>query len=262
MGPTNFRTALGVLGATFLLLATAGCGSGGTAINDPFAPTPEETGTVSNGDNVTFPLSGVRVVAAGDSFNTGESITFDVILDPANLPLNIDSPTIHRRVATVNLVDTFDSNVQILTPLTVTIPLREQSDVERNQRLRVFRFDFDAGEWKGTGQNAIIDDTATKANFTIADDGVYGVFYPIPLAVDAIATPNIAKAPVSATLKARIEGGTPPYTVIWAYGDDAQPEAGEVQSHLYKDPITYTATTTVIDALGNSVTDFVQIRAH
>lgn len=257
MGHSLIRSGALVLGAVLFMALNTSCSGSENALT----PTPAETRTISNDSNVTYATSGVRVLAAPDSFADGDSLALGVVLNPGDLPAQARNPAIHAKVSSVVLVDSADSGVAIQTPLNVRIPLINRDELDNNTSLRLFMFNELAGRWVATGRNASIADDTRTANFTVDALGTYGLFRAVPLRVSIDPTRTVGKAPFSVGLNAVLKGGTPPYSVIWYFGDDSDPEVGEAVSHLYKDPFTYNATCTVTDAAGEVATAFVDLRA-
>lgn len=259
MGHNLHRSPALALGAALFITLLAGC-SGGDSVT--LTPTPQETRTIGNDSAVTFPTSNVRVVTAPDSFNPGESVDLGVILNPSDLPQQARTPSIHEKVASVVITDSTDSGTTIQNPINIRIPLLNKNGLDNNTSLRLFRFDEVLGRWINTSRSASTADDTNSASFTADDYGTYGLFRAIPLSASIDPTRTNGTAPFSVGLTAVIRGGTPPYTVIWYFGDDSDPEVGETVAHQYKDPFTYNCTITVTDASNEVASSFVDLRAY
>jgi len=259
MGHPLHRSPVLALGAALFITLVAGCSNGGS---NALTPTAEETRTVGNDTTVTFPSSNVRVVTAPDSFNPGESVDIGVILNPSDLPQQARTPSIHEKVSSVVISDATDSGTSINNPINVRIPLLNKDGLDNNSNLRLFQFDEVQGKWINTTRFANIADDTNSASFAADAYGTYGLFRAIPLSASVDPTRTVGRAPFSVGLTAAIKGGTPPYTVIWYFGDDSDPEVGETVAHQYKDPVTYHCTITVTDAAGEVTSNFVDLRAY
>lgn len=256
MGPTPLRTGICLVAAVFFLSTQTSCSSS----TSPLTPTTLETRTISNGTQAVYSVSGVIVTAAADSFDPGDALSLGVVLNPADFPQSAGLPAIHERVASVVLSDATGSGTTIQSPLTVRIPLLRNDEVNGNSTLRLLRFDPDAGRWVNTGRNAATSDDANAATFTMTEPGTYGVFRQVPLKLSITPSRTTGKAPFSVALKAEVKGGTPPYTIIWWYGDDSDPDIGMTVSHIYENPSTYYVSAEVTDGEGRSATAFVNLR--
>jgi hypothetical protein len=80
-----------------------------------------------------------------------------------------------------------------------------------------------------------------------------------PLTVHAIwDSTNGNTAPATYRLEADADGGTPPYTWHWDFGDGQEANVQNTR-HTYENPGNYTATVTVTDATGQTASNSVQV---
>jgi hypothetical protein len=74
-----------------------------------------------------------------------------------------------------------------------------------------------------------------------------------PLSPASTCTPHEGQAPLAVAFQGSVEGGVPPYELLWEFGDGtASSEPGP--SHLYALPGTYQAHLTATDAVGEAAT--------
>ena len=67
--------------------------------------------------------------------------------------------------------------------------------------------------------------------------------------------------PATYRFEANGNGGTPPYTFHWDFGDGQEANVQNTR-HTYENPGTYTATLTVTDATGQTASDNVEVRVE
>ncbi len=176
-----------------------------------------------------------------------------------------------------------DDHIQVI----ITPPLAVTSSASRTDGFAPFTVFFTSSVTGGTGPyNYSWDfgdgETATSGNVlhTYADPGSYTAVLtvtdscvppatatatPIPVAVYPIvvtATANRAcgYAPLNVIFDASAEGGLPPYTYSWNFGDGTPGDTIANPSHSYLTVGTFTATVTVTDSLGRTGTGTVQIQ--
>jgi PKD repeat protein len=80
-----------------------------------------------------------------------------------------------------------------------------------------------------------------------------------PLLAAAGATPEQGPAPLRVKFTAEIEGGSPPFTVTWSFGEGTASSPTRAPRYVYSQPGTYRAEVTVTDASGDSDRDWVYI---
>ena len=237
-------------------LGQAGCNGGSNTLT----PTPVETQFISDGSAVVY-SSGVSVNVNSQSFNAGETVPLAVVLNPANLPHRANLPQISEKFAGVSLIDSGNTGIGIQAPITVTIPLINRPDTHGSSQIRLLSYSDVVGNWQAENRNAVVSDDGSHATFTIEHFGIYGLFQPVPLHVEAAATRTVGKAPFSVGLSAIIDGGTPPYSVTWDFAD-ASTGSGTAVSHLYKDPGTYHPSVEVKDADGQDAIGYINLETH
>ena len=80
-----------------------------------------------------------------------------------------------------------------------------------------------------------------------------------PLLAWADSDTDEGKAPLSIQFKADIEGGTPPLTYLWKFGDGSPDSTESNPKHTYQKPGKYRADLEVKDAGGDSDSDYLEI---
>ena len=80
-----------------------------------------------------------------------------------------------------------------------------------------------------------------------------------PLLAWADSDTDEGKAPLSIQFKADIEGGTPPLTYLWKFGDGSPDSTEANPKHTYQKPGKYRADLEVKDAGGDSDSDYLEI---
>jgi PKD repeat protein len=83
-----------------------------------------------------------------------------------------------------------------------------------------------------------------------------------PLLAWAEGEPEEGKAPLRVEFNADIEGGTPPLTINWTFGDGSPPSSEANPVHTYTKPGSYRADLAVDDAAGDSDSDWVEIEVE
>jgi PKD repeat protein len=83
-----------------------------------------------------------------------------------------------------------------------------------------------------------------------------------PLLAWAEGEPEEGKAPLRVQFNADIEGGTPPLTIKWTFGDDSPPSSETDPVHTYPKPGSYRADLAVNDSAGDSDSDWVEIEVE
>ncbi|MDF1562623.1 MAG: PKD domain-containing protein [Deltaproteobacteria bacterium] len=81
---------------------------------------------------------------------------------------------------------------------------------------------------------------------------------PVPLAVAAQAFPATGNAPLGVQFMATVNGGSPPYTYNWTFGDGASAQEAD-PFHGYATAGTFDAQLTVGDTGGNAASDTVTV---
>jgi PKD repeat protein len=64
--------------------------------------------------------------------------------------------------------------------------------------------------------------------------------------------------PFTHRFEANADGGTPPYTYHWDFGDGQEANVQNTR-HTYDNPGTYTATLTVTDSAGQTASDSTEV---
>jgi PKD repeat protein len=80
-----------------------------------------------------------------------------------------------------------------------------------------------------------------------------------PLLAWADSDTDEGKAPLSIQFKADIEGGTPPLTYLWKFGDGTPDSTEANPKHTYQKVGKYRADLEVKDAGGDSDSDYLEI---
>lgn len=250
----NFIRLLTVIGLTVLF----GCSNGNDT--NPL-PTNEYTLTfTSAGASLNYSQIGVQIEVPAGAVEEGVTVPLSVTVQPINLPERAVADSIFERIGWISLENKGNPDIVLQKGITVCFPLN--GSFKSNQNFFVFRFDRKSGKWVTDGRQATVTDTGKYAIFSADRFGAWGVFQIVPLRVDATASRTIAKAPASITLTAVIDGGAPPYTVTWWYGDDNDPDVGLSISHYYELPMTYTPCCIVVDSLGHEASDYIDINLY
>lgn len=80
-----------------------------------------------------------------------------------------------------------------------------------------------------------------------------------PLLAWADSDTDEGKAPLTIKFKADIEGGTPPLTYVWKFGDGTPDSTEANPTHVYQKPGKYRADLEVKDSAGDSDSDYLEI---
>jgi PKD repeat protein len=83
-----------------------------------------------------------------------------------------------------------------------------------------------------------------------------------PLLAWAEADPEDGKAPLKVQFNADIEGGTPPLTIKWTFGDGTPPSSEANPAHTYAAAGSFRADLEVADSAGDSDSDWVEIEVE
>lgn len=75
----------------------------------------------------------------------------------------------------------------------------------------------------------------------------------------AEAEPEEGKAPLRVQFNADIEGGTPPLTITWTFGDDSSSSSKRNPVHTYDTAGTYQVDLEVADSAGDEDSDWLEI---
>jgi hypothetical protein len=245
------------------LIAFAGCSGGGV--------TPQLPGTVrtltfdSTGGTLNYIDIDVSIFVPADAVMPGETVPLAVQVAPADLPARSYSNGTYDRMAWLQLKNNGDPLITLQDELVVEFPIDLESlafTPQANESYSLFFYDPSEGKWVNSGASATITDDAGHAIFSVDSFGTWGVFKAVPLTVDAYADRTTGIAPASISLTALIDGGAPPYSVVWWFGDDSDPKNGINVGHLYELPIKFTASCIVIDALGHEKSDTIDISLH
>lgn len=244
-------------------IALIGCSDGGVA---PQLPGNVRTLTFDNtGGTLNYTDIDVSVFVPVDTVLPGDTVPLAVQVAPADLPSRGYSSGTWERMAWLELKNNGDPDITLQDELVVNFPIDLDSlafTPEPNESYSLFFFNPAAGNWVNSGGNATITDDATHAIFSASSFGTWGIFKAVPFTVDAYADRTTGRAPCSISLTALIDGGCPPYTVTWWFGDDSDPDGGLNVGHQYALPIKYTASCIVLDALGHEVSDTIDINLH
>jgi hypothetical protein len=244
-------------------LALIGCSDGGV--------TPQLPGNVrtltfdSTGGTLDYTDIDVSIFVPVDTILPGESVPLAVQVAPADLPARCYSSGTYDRMAWLELKNNGDPDITLKDEIVVEFPIDVESLDEKpqaNESYSLFLYDPSQGKWVNSGGRATITDDANHAKFSVSSFGTWGIFKAVPLTVDAYADRTTAIAPASISLTAIIDGGAPPYTVTWWFGDESDPKIGLNVGHYYKLPMKYTASCIVIDALGNEKSDTIDLSLH
>jgi PKD repeat protein len=76
------------------------------------------------------------------------------------------------------------------------------------------------------------------------------------------AAPLEGAAPLQVRFAAQADGGTPPLTILWTFGDGAAPSSEADTVHTYEKPGLYDVTLSVKDAAADSTTQTISIKVR
>lgn len=224
---------------------------------------PSDIVTITFDHNVaSFDISNLGVVIdiPQDAIVEGQIVPLQIQVAPADFPQRAYASSIYSRIGWVGMTNAGDPDIHLQDEIRIAFPLNE--NYIPSTIYSVFRYDPSDGLWLNTGKHAVIADDGLHAIFSADNFGIWGVFEVLPLTVEISANRTTAQAPASINLNALIDGGSPPYAVIWWYGDDSDPETGISVSHLYADPVTYTPCVIVVDAMNRQVSDELNIHVR
>ena len=237
------------------LIVIPGCSSSTTT---PITPSASSTLTFDHlATTLNYLTLGVLVYVPNEALLDGETVPLTVQLSPPDLPVLGSSQTIHTRIAWVSLENSGDQDITLKDNLNVTIPLNEE--YQPNTIYSLFKFDEDSRQWANTGRKVTVTDDTMHVTFAIDSFGTWGAFVNVPLSVEISASRTTAIAPASISLNAIIEGGAPPYSVIWYFGDASDPDSGVAVSHFYEYPMTFTPSCIVLDSLNHQASDVLDL---
>ena len=83
-----------------------------------------------------------------------------------------------------------------------------------------------------------------------------------PLLAWADSDTDEGKAPLTIKFKADIEGGTPPLSYVWKFGDGTPDVTEANPTHVYQKPGKYRADLEVKDSAGDSDSDYLEIEVQ
>jgi PKD repeat protein len=83
-----------------------------------------------------------------------------------------------------------------------------------------------------------------------------------PLLAWADSDTDEGKAPLTIKFKADIEGGTPPLTYLWKFGDGTPDSTEANPTHVYQKAGKYRADLEVKDSAGDSDSDYLEIEVQ
>lgn len=241
-----------------LVFLLVGCNS-----DEPYAnpvspdaiPTIWHTGTVTPaGGTFDFADIGINIIFPAGAIPPAETFAFSVRGFPSDIPM-VPLGSVMIRLGTFEM--TGDGTV-FLEPVAVRFLIAEnrgQGTTSRGYRLN------DSYYWQEYGNAPIMAD-GLHALLTINDPGIYGAFEAVGLRVEATVSQQMGTVPLSVGLRAVVTGGNPPYSALWFFGDDTDPESGINISHLYVNPGDYDATVTVTDSAGGTAIDWVHITCY
>lgn len=210
-----------------------------------------------NAASLDYNTLGVAVEVPPDTLNEGEMVQLQVQIAPPNLPSRAYTDSIHARIGWLDLKNTSDPDINLQKEIRVTFPLN--SNYNAATLYSAYLYNPSDGVWHSTGRQAVITDDGLHAIFSANSFGTWGVFESIPLTVEISANRTTGQAPASIALDAMIDGGSPPYAIIWWFGDESDPESGISVSHMYMEPSTYTPCVIVVDAMNRQVSDDINI---
>ncbi|HDS30080.1 MAG TPA: PKD domain-containing protein [Firmicutes bacterium] len=240
-----------------LTLMLVGC-EGGTYSNPTSPPTtPSEWRSVTitdQGGSFSFSDIGVYINFPAGVIPDGEVHSFNVRLNPDGVPM-IPTGPVYYRLGTFELTGT---TTEFLEPVEVRWRIVEN----KREGLTTEAFWLnDDRKWEWS-QVAVVSPDGWYVNAFIPHTGIYGSFLRVPLHVELTASRTSGPVPLSVGMKAIVTGGHPPYSVLWTFGDNEDPEMGLTWSHIYVDPGTYTITCMVKDQAETEVTDWIFVTAY
>ncbi len=244
---------------TILLVSLLiGCNS-----NEPYtnpvspgaASTVWHTGTVTPaGGTFDFADIGINIIFPAGAVPVGETFAFSVRGFPSDVPIVPVGSTLIR----LGTFEMTGNGTVLLEPAVVRFLIAEhrgQGTISRGFMLN------NSYAWQAYGNAPIMAD-GMHALMTIYGPGIYGAFEPVPLHVEATVSQQMGTVPLSVALRAIITGGNPPYSALWFFGDDTDPESGINIAHWYVNPGDYDATVTVTDSAGGTAIDWVHITCY
>ena len=235
-----------------------GCSGSGTT---PMVPSDIETMTFNhNAASLDYNTLGVSVDVPEGTLELGQEVELQVQIAPPNLPERAYTSSIHSRIGWLDLSNNSDPDINLQDEIRVTFPLND--DYPASATYSVYLYNPSDGVWHPTGKNAVVTDDGLSAVFSANSFGTWGVFKGVPLTAEISASRTTGQAPASIAMDVLIDGGSPPYAIIWWYGDDSDPEAGLSTSHLYVEPSTYTPCVIVVDAMNRQVSDDINIHVR
>ncbi len=235
-----------------------GCSGDGTT---PSGPSDVVTITFDH-NAMSFDIVDLDVVidVPQGTVDVGQVVALKVRIAPPNLPERAYSGSIHSRIGWLDLKNGSDPDINLQDEIRVAFPLND--NYTASTIYSVFLYNQSDGMWHFTGKRAVVTDDGLHAVFSANSFGTWGVFRTLPLTAEITASRTTAQAPASIAMYAIIDGGSPPYAVIWYYGDDSDPESGISVSHLYAEPTTYTPSVVVVDAMNRQVCDDINIHVR
>jgi hypothetical protein len=243
---------------TLAILTLTGCGNSDN-LSNPMSPAAGTTGwrtmeVSSAGGTFSFSDIGATVTFPADQVPLGEVQNFQIRLFPSGIPLVPSGPVLVR----LGTFELSGPDITFTEPVQVDFRIVDQ----RTGGMGLLGYALDQQNAWGFSQNTVLENDGIHTSLRIDSPGIYGVFQPVELHVEATVSSAQGPIPLSVGFKAIVTGGTPSYSVLWWFGDDSDPEVGFSVAHLYPDPGTYTATVVVTDGNGNTATDFITIQAY
>jgi len=247
-------TALLVLITGVLVL---GCDDG--QYSNPVSPpvTTSEWRTISIdefGGTISLPEIGMYLTIPQDAVPSGEMYTFDIRLNPPNVPL-VPSGAVLVRLGTFEM-----SGPDVAFIRAIDVRFRIADDRSPGTFTRGYRLNED-NFWEYYG-NANIYGDGLYATVSIQRSGIFGAFEAVPLHVEATVSQQMGPVPLSVGFNAIVTGGHPPYSAVWDFGDKDDSKSGLSATHQYVDPGDYTAVVTVMDSNGQVDTDWIYLTAY
>jgi len=265
------------------LLASLGCGSDGNASDhvpqailtatptDGRAPlTVDFTGEARGGDapiSITWDF-GQGESSEGDSVRHSFEIPGDhrVVMRATDRDGDFDEAEVHILVTPGILGVTLQATPVLgLAPLQVsfkgsvaggTPPYTHQWDFADGSSSALQSPTHNFGVAKDYDVTYSVADSAGKQSSTGVR--ITATSTPVPLAVSAHATPASGAAPLGVSFSSTINGGSPPYTYNWDFGD-GQSDTSAEPVHPYMAAGSFVATLTVGDKAANAKNDSISI---